>query len=302
MSSLSTLSVHQLKPFGVALTNVDLGSLEQLDRIRELLYENGVVIFPANAASVGAEPIQADASLLKLTGLFGQIENYHPVIKAKDTAGKLQVLETMGNTGIPANSFLFHSDMSWRVNPSRATLLCACILPPRGGNTCFQSANLMYHNLSPELREQLHRISAIHSLKRGYVRVNQPDEVQNDVQCIHPAVIKHPESGVPLLYINQNFTVSLVGMSEKESTELLNRVFEEASRPDQILSHSWTPGDVVIVDNIGVQHLAMADYQGLRRMYRVVAYDPYLRTERYVEDTGHVEEIGNIEHANAHLN
>ncbi len=297
MKTLSTLSVHQLQPFGVKLTNVDLNSPEQCDRIRELLYENGVVIISADGASVGAQPIQADASLLKLAGLFGKVETYHPVNEAKDTAGKVQILETMGDTGIPADSFLFHSDMSWRVNPSRASVLCGEILPPSGGNTCFQSANQMYRNLSPELREQLHGISALHSLQKGYARVNRPDDVTHDIQSIHPAVIKHPDTGVPLLYLNPNFTVSLVGMSDRESTELLNRVFEEANRPDQVLCHSWTKGDVVIWDNFGVQHLARADYQGLRRMHRVVAHNPYLRTERYVGEIGDVQEaIGNIEH------
>nr|VFK67042.1 MAG: taurine dioxygenase [Candidatus Kentron sp. UNK]VFK73319.1 MAG: taurine dioxygenase [Candidatus Kentron sp. UNK] len=281
MKSPSTLFVHQLKPFGARLTNVDLDSPGQRDRIRQLLYENGVLIIPVDGASIGAEPIHTDANLLQLAGLYGKIENHHPVNKSKDAAGRVQILETMGDTGIPADSFLFHSDMSWRVDPSRASVLCADILPPSGGNTCFQNANRMYNELSPELREHLHDISAIHSLKQGYARVNRPDDVQDDVQSIHPAVIKHPETGVPLLYLNQNFTVALVGIPEEESNALLNRIFEEATSPDQILSHSWTPGDVVIWDNLGVQHLAMADYQGLRRMHRVVAQAPDYRTERY---------------------
>ncbi|MBO1346113.1 MAG: TauD/TfdA family dioxygenase [Hormoscilla sp. GUM202] len=294
MQTLSTtIQVHQLKPFGAKLTNVDLDSPEQRDRIQQLLYENGVLIFPADA-SVGAKPIHADASLLKLVGLFGKIENYHPVIKSKDAAGMVQSMET-GGTGIPADSFLFHSDISWRVNPSRAGLLCANILPPSGGDTCFQNANQMYHRLSPELKERLHGINAIHSLKGGYSRVNR--DVKSDVVSIHPAVIKHPETGVPLLYLNENFTVGLVGMSEEESNGLLKRVFEEVSSPDQILSHSWTLGEVVIWDNLELQHLARADYQGLRRMYRLLAQDPYLRTERYVGETGQVEEAKrNIEY------
>ncbi len=297
MKTLSTLAVDQLKPFGVKLTNVDINSPEQCDRIRELLYENGVVIIPADGGRFGAQPIPADASLLKLAGLFGQVENYHPVNEAKDTAGKVQILETMGDTGIPADSFLFDSNMSWRVNPSRASVLCGEILAPRGGNTYFQSANQMYRNLSPELREQLHGISAVHSLQKGYARINPLDDVTNDVQAIHPAVIKHPDTGVPLLYLNPNFTVSLLGMSEEESTELLNRVFEEANGPDQVLCHSWTKGDVVISDNLGVQHLARADNQGLHRMHGVVAHDPHLLTERYVGETGDAKEtISNIEH------
>lgn len=297
MQLLSTLSVSQLKPFGVKLTNVNLDSPEQRDRIRNLLFENGVLIIPAEGAKTGNRPIYDDESLVQLAGLFGKLENYHPVNESKDAGGRVQILETMGDTGIPADSFLFHSDMSWRVNPSRASVLCANILPPSGGNTCFQNANLMYRSLSPELKEKLHGISAIHSLKGGYGRVNRPDDVKSDIVSTHPAVIKHPETGVPLLYLNENFTMKLVGMSEQESAELMKRIFEEASSSEQILSHSWTLGDVVVWDNLGVQHLAKADYEGLRRMHRVVVHDPKLRVERYVGESGNIDEAKeSIEH------
>ncbi|MDY6805437.1 MAG: TauD/TfdA family dioxygenase [Cyanobacteriota bacterium] len=290
MQLLSNLSVHKLKPFGAKLTNVDIDSQEHRDRIRELLYENGVLIIPGDAARNGAREIHADESLLELARLFGKLENYHPVNKSKDSAGRVQILETMGDTGIPADSFLFHSDISWRVNPSCASVLCAKILPPSGGDTCFQNANHMYQRLSPELKERLHNISGIHSLKEGYSRVNRPDDVKSDIVSIHPAAIEHPETGVPILYLNENFTVGLVGMSEEESNALLERVFSEASSPEYILSHSWKLNDVVIWDNYGVQHLAKADYQGLRRMHRVVAHNPHLRTEPYVGNAGQVEQ------------
>lgn len=297
MQSLSTLVVHQLKPFGVKLTNVNLDSPEQRDRIRHLLWENGVLIIPWDGAVTETEPINTDASLLKLASLFGKLENSHPVNESKDVAGRVEVLDTMCDTEFSSDSKLFQSDMTWRVNPSRASVLCGSILPPSGGNTCFQSANQMYHNLSSELREQLHGISAIHSLQRDYPRHNQPEDLNKEIQSIHPAVIKHPETGVPLLYLNANFTVGLLGMPEQESTALMKRVFSEASRPDQILSHSWTTGDVVVWDNFGVQYLEMADYQGLRRMRRVVVHDPCLRTERYIGDNGQVEEaMQNIEY------
>ncbi len=297
IQSLSGLVVTKLKPFGVKVTNVNLDSPEQRDRIRQLLWENGVVILPHGAASEGAEPIHSDASLLQLGALYGQLENYHPVNESKDAAGRVQVLETMGDTGIPSDSFLFHSDMSWRVNPSRASVLCGITLPPTGGNTCFQNANQMYHRLSPELKEKLHGVSALHSLKGGYTRVNRPGDVKKDIKSIHPAVIKHPETDVPLLYLNENFTVGLVDMPEEESAALLKQVFEQANSPEHVLCHSWTPNDVVIWDNLGVQHLARADYEGLRRMHRVVAQDPYLRTERYVGDTVSINTaIQNIEY------
>lgn len=278
-TSLSKLSIHYLNPFGVQLTNIDLDSLEQCDRIRKLLYENGVVVIPANGARVGSEPIHTEAGLLKLARVFGQLGNDHPVIKSREAAGKVEVLETMGDTGIPADSYLFHSDMSWRVNPPRVGMLCARVLPPKGGDTRFRSAHLMYENLSLDLREQLHTMRALHSLKQGYIRVNRPNSVQVDIQAIHPAVIKHPETGFPLLYLNSHFTVALLDISEQESTALLERIFEEAARAEQILSHTWSEGDIVIWDNWGVQHRALADYEGFRRMHRVVVYEPDLRPE-----------------------
>ncbi len=288
IKSLSNLVITKLKPFGVKVTNVNLGSPQQCDRIRQLLWENGVVILPAGAANEGAQPIHSDESLLQLGKLFGQLENYHPVNPSKDAAGRVQILETMGDSGIPRDSFLFNSDLSWRVNPSRASVLCGMILPPEGGNTCFQNAHQMYQRLSPELKEKLHGMSAHHSLKEGYIRVNRPDDVKKDIQAIHPAVIKHPETGVPLLYLNESFTTRMVGMPEEESNALLKRIFEEAYNPEQILSHSWTLHDVVIWDNLGVQNLTRADYDGLCRMHRVVAHEPNLRTERYLGDKGNL--------------
>ncbi len=63
-------------------------------------------MIPADGAIAKAEPINTDASLLKLGTFFGKLENYHLVNESKDAAGKVQVLEAMGDTGIPADSFL----------------------------------------------------------------------------------------------------------------------------------------------------------------------------------------------------
>nr|VFJ91794.1 MAG: taurine dioxygenase [Candidatus Kentron sp. LFY]VFK18895.1 MAG: taurine dioxygenase [Candidatus Kentron sp. LFY] len=283
MKHSTTLSIHQLKPFGIKLTNVDLDDQEQRDSIKKLLFENGVLLVPADGGiCLGADPIHTDACMLQLAQLFGELENHHPVNKSKDAAGRVQILETMGDTGIPGDSFLFHSDMSWRADPTIASVLSASILPPNGGNTRFRNANTMYLRLSQELREQLHHLDALHSLKEGYARVNRSGAVQKDVQSIHPAVIKHPETGLPLLYLNPNFTVALVGMPERESEALLQRVFEEIDlTDDDTLSHSWSLGDTVVWDNFGVQHQAMADYQELRRMHRVTVRKPDLEIERY---------------------
>ncbi|OQY49824.1 MAG: hypothetical protein DRR08_07705 [Candidatus Parabeggiatoa sp. nov. 2] len=67
MKYSSTLSVHQLKPFGAKLTNVDLDSQEQRNSIKKLLYENGVLLIPADGGGcAGTDSIHTDEHMLQL--------------------------------------------------------------------------------------------------------------------------------------------------------------------------------------------------------------------------------------------
>lgn len=273
-----------LEPLGVRITNVDLDSREELVAIRNLLWKHGVVILPCGAARSGTPEVHDNSSIVKLGKLFGKIENYHPVNPNKEgTDDLVQVLQTRGNSGIPADSFLFHSDMSWRTNPSIASVLCGVDLPSSGGNTCFQSANNMFNRLSDEMKKKLTLLTLEHCLSLGYSRVNRPGDVpeERDSVAQHPAIIRHPQTRAPLLYANSNFTSHCIDIPRAESDELFKEIFLQAYSEDQTLTHVWNKHDVVIWDNLGVQHLARDDYDELRTMHRVVAEDATLRLQRY---------------------
>lgn len=182
-----------------------------MDRICELVWLNGVVILPAGAASEGSRPVHEDESLSALGKLFGEAEAYHPVNAFKSGVTAVQILQTCGDSGIPADSFEYHSDMSWRVYPPRASLLCAYQLPRKGGDTCFQNANIMYNRLSPALRERVPNLTFNHSLKIGYGCMNRKDDIVKDHTAAHPGVIVHPETGAPLLFVSENVTVDCQG-------------------------------------------------------------------------------------------
>ncbi len=50
-------------------------------------------------------------------------------------------------------------------------------------------------------------------------------------------------------------------MEERESAELLDFLFRHQSQEKFLHAHHWTRGDVLMWDNIGTTHNAVADYR-----------------------------------------
>ena len=86
----------------------------------------------------------------------------------------------------------------------------------------------------------------------------------------HPVVIKHPLSGRPALYVNRDFTTNFTGWTDAESEPLLKFLWAHASDPMFTCRFTWREGSMAIWDNRAVQHRALNDYQGQRRlMHRI---------------------------------
>ena len=63
-------------------------------------------------------------------------------------------------------------------------------------------------------------------------------------------------------------------MDQAESDATLNALFAELYRDDRVYRHHWNNGDLVIWDNIALQH-ARCDLTGMtpRRLQRIVVAD-----------------------------
>src|SRR5439155_653143 len=75
-----------------------------------------------------------------------------------------------------------------------------------------------------------------------------------------PIFLKHPITGRDVLYVNPGYAVHIDGMSDAESEEMLDYLFAHQSQPKFRYAHHWTEGDVLMWDNIGTVHRAIADY------------------------------------------
>ncbi len=172
----------------------------------------------------------------------------------------------------------WHTDHSYDQIPAMGSLLYAREVPPIGGDTQFAGMHAAYEALTDGLKETLRGLRADHSSRHvfGNVdygrstngRIGNPEAATQD--AIHPVVIEHPLSGRPCLYVNGGFTLRFVGWSDEESQPLLEYLYRHAGRAEFTYRFRWEVGSMAIWDNRAVQHYALNDYQGERRlMHRI---------------------------------
>jgi len=91
---------------------------------------------------------------------------------------------------------------------------------------------------------------------------------------VRPLLMPHPRTGEGVLYVNAMQTARIVGMGREDSEDTLAALFAELYREERVYRHTWNNGDLVIWDNIALQH-SRCDLTGMnpRRLQRIVIAD-----------------------------
>jgi taurine dioxygenase len=173
----------------------------------------------------------------------------------------------------------WHTDHSYDRVPAMGSILLARETPPSGGDTLFSSLAAAYDSLSDGLKRTLEGLRAVHSADHiygpdgVYSKTDQAADLKGqDVHAaaVHPAVIRHPDTGRKILYVNPAFTLQFEGWTRAESQPLLGYLYSVAMRGEFQCRLNWAPGSLAIWDNRSTWHLAMNDYQGHSRlMHRI---------------------------------
>ena len=173
---------------------------------------------------------------------------------------------------------IWHSDTTYLAKPPMASMLLASEVPPFGGDTLFANMYLAYETLSDGLKRLLDGLRAVNSSARADVSKTREDRLKSagredartEYVSEHPVVRTHPETGRRALYVNVAHTARFADMTEDESAPLLAYLYQHQVAPERTCRFVWAPGSIAFWDNRCVQHNAVNDYQGFRRlMYRI---------------------------------
>jgi len=158
-----------------------------------------------------------------------------------------------------AGEAAWHTDMSYIEAPPMASLLYAIEVPASGGDTSFCSMYAAYEALPAALEERVAGLSIKHDgtyNSGGYVRAGlaASDDPRTSPGAVHPLVCVHPDSGRRYLYLGRRRNAYITGLELAQSEALLDELWACASRPENVWTHGWRAGDVVLWDNRTTMH------------------------------------------------
>ena len=267
----STLDVRPaFGPLGAVIHGVDLSKpVEEREYrdIRSALNEHCLLFFKHQTIT--------PAQHLAFGKLFGEIWVSPALGKVPGHPQVVEIRREPEDTHDHGGNW--HSDQTYTELPLFGSILLAHELPASGGgDTMFANLCRAYDTLSDGLKKTLLGLRAVHTLGKriAAVGIREPDQGMSEAdkkrEATHPVVVRHPESGRNVLYVNPTYTVRFEGWTEEESKPLLDVLFRHASRPENTCRFHWEPGDIAFWDNRSCWHFAVQDYAGERRvMHRV---------------------------------
>jgi taurine dioxygenase len=258
---------------GAEIHNVDV-SQDLDDRtigdIRKALLDHCVIFFRDQKLDTERHKV--------FTRRFGKIF-IHPNYKGMQADPEIvQITREPGDKRIVGEDW--HADTTMMPEPPMGAILYAIEVPPYGGDTLFANQYQAYEALSEGMKRMLSGLRALHSDRKvagpqanrnsqRSTKVREDADWRETVSA-HPVVVKHPETGRKLLYVNRSYTQGFEGMTEEESRPLLDYLLEHGHRPEFTCRFRWETGSLAFWDNRCAMHNAINDYHGHRRvMHRI---------------------------------
>jgi taurine dioxygenase len=258
--------ITPLQPaFGAEISNVDLRhplTPGAFGKIRSACIRYKVIFF--RDQDITSENQVAFARL------FGEIQDY-PVFRSSENSA-MQGLKSKY-----AKADIWHTDLAWLERPPFAAVLRSQVIPDVGGDTMWADGERAYQNLPDDLKSQIDELCLVHDSSRigaHYLsgeererRLARVRELRKQYPLIaHPIAPTYPESGNRYLFVNPALAESIVGMSNAESGQLLDRLHQEYLRPENTLRFRWSKNAVAMWDERRTLHYGVYDYGDKERV------------------------------------
>ncbi|HEY1931762.1 MAG TPA: TauD/TfdA family dioxygenase [Acetobacteraceae bacterium] len=214
-----------------------------------------------------------DQSLTKdrqiaFTEQFGTLERHIARNRGNDNP-LVHTVSNLGADGKPSGkvgSQHWHTDKSFRPEPSLATILHAITMPPDGGDTCFANMYAAYDALSDGEKAELDGVRAIHSWELSQAKhglTATPEEIADAPPMSHPLVRIHPDTGRKCLFMGVHAS-HFDGRPMADGRARLAALEAHATQERFMYRHHWRAGDILMWDNRCLLHRADANFDAAR--------------------------------------
>lgn len=267
------LQVRKIAPFG-AEVQLDLQPGDSLgeearDALRQLFAEHRVLVFRGLQLSMDEQ--------IDLCRTFGPVptsgyENFY-------------ISNTREDGFLGTRELQWHNDVPYLPSPYLVAALHALEVVPDTTSTKFVCAVAAYERLPAELKQRIAGLKALQVRQRLHDQPNRLEDLEaGDICTVHSVVRTEPGTGLPYLFVNENMTAQVIGLSRAESDVLLDEIYTYLYDERAIYDHAWQPGDLVVWDNLAVQHARGTIGSGTRTLQRVTC-TRFTYTEQYPADS-----------------
>jgi len=258
---------------GATIEGLDLArplSDGQFETVVRTLGERGVVRFPAQKLT--------GKQLADFSARFGELEINVANSYQEPGIPQVMILSNMVENGKPIGLVDagqdWHTDMSYSSTIAFANVLYGIKIPVRDGTalgaTEFSNMHAAYDGLPAEMKRDLEGMTVLHDFNKFWEMMRREKGSRRppltDAQrkakppVSHPVFLTHPITQRKVLYANPGYSVRINELPQKESAKTLAFLFEHQLRAEYRYAFRWQEGDVLMWEDIGTIHNAVADY------------------------------------------
>jgi taurine dioxygenase len=255
----TTLTIRPLTPLGAEVTGLDMSkplSDEDQKTLQTAYNDHALLLF--------RDQNLAKEDLLRIAGTFGTVSDQG------EAPGGFNYVSNVNPKGMGANGeftlptgdgeLVFHFDHCFQETVLKGLLLYSVQVPPTGGDTLFSDVRLVTRALPDDIRNRIDGKLIRHKSQQ---RTGQPE-------ANHPILFTHPRTGERVLFFSKLHAREIIGLPDEESQALFKKFVTMVENEEIIYRHVWRPKDLVVWDNIALQHAReVFDPQYKRHLQRV---------------------------------
>ena len=261
------------KALGATIEGLDLAqplSAEAYDVVLRALGQHGVIRFPRQQLT--------GRDLRNFSAHFGELEINVANTYQEPGVPEVMILSNIVENGKPIGladaGQDWHTDMSYSRMIAFANVLYGIKIPHRDGKplgaTEFSNMQAAYEGLPAHLKRRLDGMTVLHDFEKFWEMMRREKgskrppltEAQRKKKppVSQPIFLTHPLTGRKVLYANPGYSVRINELPQQESDEVLAFLFAHQLKPEYRYTSHWQEGDVLMWEDIGTIHNAVADY------------------------------------------